>query len=90
MIRKVAVLTRGRHQVVASLSGGNQQKVALAKWLSTQARVFLLDEPTAGIDVGAKKRNLRFDGGAGTKWGGNSNGLLRDPGDSVDEQAASS
>ena len=54
MIRKVAVLTRGRHQVVASLSGGNQQKVALAKWLSTQARVFLLDEPTAGIDVGAK------------------------------------
>ena len=54
MIRKVAVVTRGRHQVVASLSGGNQQKVALAKWLSTRARVFLLDEPTAGIDVGAK------------------------------------
>jgi ABC-type sugar transport system ATPase subunit len=54
MIAKVDVRTWGRGQVVSTLSGGNQQKVALAKWLSTQARVFLLDEPTVGIDVGAK------------------------------------
>jgi ABC-type sugar transport system ATPase subunit len=54
MIAKVDVRTWGRNQVVATLSGGNQQKVALAKWLSTQARIFLLDEPTVGIDVGAK------------------------------------
>jgi ABC-type sugar transport system ATPase subunit len=55
MIRKVGVRARrGRTQIVASLSGGNQQKVALAKWLSTRAKVYLLDEPTAGIDVGAK------------------------------------
>ncbi len=54
MIARVDVRTWGRGQVVATLSGGNQQKVALAKWLSTQARVFLLDEPTVGIDVGAK------------------------------------
>jgi ABC-type sugar transport system ATPase subunit len=54
MIAKVDVRTWGRGQVVSTLSGGNQQKVALAKWLSTQARIFLLDEPTVGIDVGAK------------------------------------
>jgi ribose transport system ATP-binding protein len=53
--RRMAVKTPSLSQLVRNLSGGNQQKVVLAKWLATEPKVLLLDEPTRGIDIGAKK-----------------------------------
>jgi rhamnose transport system ATP-binding protein len=53
-IRQLGVRARGPAQVVAQLSGGNQQKVVLGKWLETAPRILIMDEPTRGIDVGAK------------------------------------
>ena len=53
-IAELRIRTPSGEQVVRNLSGGNQQKVVLAKWLIGRARVLLFDEPTRGIDVGAK------------------------------------
>ena len=52
--QKLRIKTASPRQLAGRLSGGNQQKVAIAKWLVRGARVFLFDEPTRGIDVGAK------------------------------------
>ena len=52
--KKLAVRCTGLEQTVESLSGGNQQKVVLGKWLMSEPDILLLDEPTRGIDVGAK------------------------------------
>ncbi|MCI8861682.1 MAG: sugar ABC transporter ATP-binding protein [Lachnospiraceae bacterium] len=51
---KMSVKMSGLHQLAGQLSGGNQQKVVLSKWLMEQPKVLILDEPTRGIDVGAK------------------------------------
>jgi ABC-type sugar transport system ATPase subunit len=53
-IERFGIRTRGPEQRVRQLSGGNQQKVVLAKWVETEPRVLIMDEPTRGIDVGAK------------------------------------
>jgi len=60
MIDELAIRTPSTEQLVRNLSGGTQQKVVLAKWLLGNARVFLFDEPTRGIDVGAKAEIYRI------------------------------
>jgi ABC-type sugar transport system ATPase subunit len=67
-IRQLAIKTDGMTQAITALSGGNQQKVLLARWLLCRPRILMLDEPTVGIDVGAKSevyeliRQLAADG----------------------------
>ena len=67
-IQSLDIKTPNREQIVRNLSGGNQQKVLLARWLATEPKLFILDEPTRGIDVGAKAeierliQSLRQDG----------------------------
>lgn len=59
-VRGLAIKTPSIHQKVKNLSGGNQQKVVLGKWLTADASVFIFDEPTRGIDVGAKSEIYRL------------------------------
>jgi simple sugar transport system ATP-binding protein len=59
-IKLLSISTPGPEQLVMNLSGGNQQKVLLARWLATQPRLLILDEPTRGIDVGAKAEILKL------------------------------
>ncbi|MBJ6361642.1 sugar ABC transporter ATP-binding protein [Paenibacillus sp. GCM10012307] len=54
-IDKLRIKTPHKDQRAGNLSGGNQQKIVISKWLATHPRVLILDEPTRGIDVGAKK-----------------------------------
>lgn len=58
-IEQLAIKANGPHALVSELSGGNAQKVVIAKWLTPDTRVLLLDEPTAGIDIGARTDILR-------------------------------
>jgi monosaccharide-transporting ATPase len=69
-VAQLGIRTAHLDQPVRELSGGNQQKVLLARWLAMQPRVLMLDEPTRGVDVGAKADIARLigelaDGGMG-------------------------
>ena len=59
-IEKLDIRTSGREKAIGKLSGGNQQKVVLARWLAMNPRFLILDEPTRGIDVGAHAEILRL------------------------------
>jgi ribose transport system ATP-binding protein len=60
MVKRLSIRCAGIGQEVAALSGGNQQKVVIGKWLGTEPRILLLDEPTRGIDIGAKQEIYRL------------------------------
>ena len=60
MIAELQIKTPSDQQLAQYLSGGNQQKIVLAKWLSMEPRVLLLDEPTRGVDIGAKQEIYRL------------------------------
>ncbi len=60
MVDRFRIKTASVHMPVRSMSGGNQQKVVLARWLQTNPKILLLDEPTRGIDEGAKREIYEF------------------------------
>ncbi len=60
LIAQLAIKTPGPEQPIQFLSGGNQQKVLLARWLLTKPQFLILDEPTRGIDVGAHAEIIRL------------------------------
>jgi rhamnose transport system ATP-binding protein len=61
-VQRLGTKTASIHSPVGQLSGGNQQKVALSRWLATRPRILILDEPTPGVDVGAKSEIHRLMG----------------------------
>jgi ribose transport system ATP-binding protein len=59
-IQQLGIKTPSENQITKNLSGGNQQKIVLAKWLERNPKILLLDEPTRGIDVNAKNEMYKL------------------------------
>ena len=55
MVKALDIRTTGVNQITENLSGGNQQKVSISKWLAAGCDILIIDEPTVGVDVGAKE-----------------------------------
>lgn len=70
LIKRLEIKTAGREALVRTLSGGNQQKVAIAKWLSRHSEIYLLDEPTVGVDIGSKVEIYTLIGELATRGAG--------------------
>jgi ribose transport system ATP-binding protein len=62
VISRLSLKASGQEAPVRKLSGGNQQKVVLGKWLTRQSALYILDEPTVGVDIGAKTEIYRIIG----------------------------
>ena len=85
-VRQLGIKTASLETPVANLSGGNQQKVALARWLAANPAVLILDEPTQGVDVGAKAEIHRLMSELAATRTGHSDDLLRAARDPRDER----
>lgn len=62
LMKKLNIKAHSRNQLAKFLSGGNQQKIVIAKWVLCEPKIFILDEPTRGIDIGAKAEVYRLMG----------------------------
>jgi ribose transport system ATP-binding protein len=69
-IRDLRIVTAGRGALALALSGGNQQKIVVGKWLAHGAELFIFDEPTVGVDVGTKEQIYRLFGALLAKGAG--------------------
>lgn len=76
MVRSLEIRTPSLYQKVKNLSGGNQQKIVLSKWFARNCDVYIFDEPTRGIDVGAKAEIYKLLLVPGTQWRCDYSGLL--------------